>query len=557
MKNRRALFENRYIRCLRDLYTGLPAETQLKSLCLAVQVPAKLGQGPPKEISLYDYFTNGVEGVNNSSPVEAAMDISDRTRYRMCVNEAMCVSLERVRGQPAKWNGIAGDLLTSLASEAAGELSRVYEYQICMLRERTAVELLAKHAAECAMEYTVRGDRQIRRNRLCHAALLAKPASVNSSPKCSVILGDNEYKWALYATLKLAGLREDLTYAAARDQDTPLTLATAYYEGGVDGENDSARYGYRGQFVDWDTLTGGYLSSCPLDLSLKSLEQAPTTDDNTLHRRYTPYSRLVGANTMKAYLDVVDSASEPVSLNEYVSRVVGRDLATSLSINDGGKINEVKPVYRPLVGEDQPCLEGRKFVDVDMTRVRHKKSSVQLSTVLMEEVGQATEERAISKSNIVETTTTMNNSQDREGIVSEGRRSEERRSNTNSPFSDNGRTSNDSGNGESVTDAFDRVDSNANDVVREMRVPKKSCLKKPREVKKQPGQMVTRKELPQTQSNKEPMQRKSIGKREQQQRELQPVREKRDVCPTREIRKDNRLAKPIRSTSQMHYGTAV
>ena len=460
VKNRRALFENRYIRCLRDLYTSLPADTQLKALCLAMELPTHPDDGPPSELSLHDYFA------------DPSRDVSDRNRYRLCVPQSMGVSVSRARADVRKWGAAGVDLLTSLASEVAGELSRVFEYQIAMLRERAAVELLARHAAECGLHHTVQSRRSIRRNHLCHGVCIARPSSVNHAPRCSVMLGDNEFKWDLYAVFKLPGLRVDLKHSATplRGETTPLsrgdTPLYAYYS--ADEDHDSAKYGYRASFVDWDVLRERYTFNQTLDTPIVSGDQSSLDVKQALHRRYKPYCRLVGGDTVIEYLDTLSGARTSVdtssaTLGEFVGR--GR---------------EVKVFYRPIYS--QPSLEGSKLQDVDLTRIIRNRRQM------------------------------ANGEEDGE---------EQNSREAQSPFSDTGRTSNDSGTGESVIDTFERVDSNDNvKPPNDVRIPRKSCLKKSRD---------------ETQTTK--------TAKETERQEMP--------------RKENRPIKAPRSILAMNYGTAV
>ena len=485
-KNRRALFENRYVRCLRDLYAALDPDLQLRSLTIAIRVPTP-STPHPTEISLHEYLTTG-DGASDSS----AMDLTDSTRYRLCVHKALLVGLRRIRSRynttTAATTAAALDVLTSVASEVAGELSRVYEYQICMLRERAAVELLAEHAARCGLAATVQATptpRPLRRNRLCHAAALAKPEEVNASPRCSVILGDNEYKWDLYAVLKLAGLRRDALLkgacpldAADNEVEGPYRGKAAwwtYYTGG-EGK-DAARYGFRSAFVDYDDLEERYAVNRDLDdeYSLDDGEEGACQlgPEHRIHQRYRPYCRLVGDQVMREYL-LTTSAVEldgPATLSEFLRRPADSRY---------GRGGEIRPVYRPL-GVVPSAMQGLKLTDVDMTRVRYRRAMVGATS--FDSVTAAT---ATSLDSVVRRASPDGGSFDDGETSRRGGAEGGVDGASSSPFSDSGRMSNDSGTGESVAGSRDRVDCsapnhrykhNANSTATGNQ-PRRSCLKK-------------------------------------------------------------------------------
>jgi len=64
----------------------------------------------------------------------------------------MHIRRDGVTGQ-AERISLAQELFMCLAVEVAGELARMFEYQIGLLAGPTVVDVLAKHAADCAMQY--------------------------------------------------------------------------------------------------------------------------------------------------------------------------------------------------------------------------------------------------------------------------------------------------------------------------------------------------------------------------------------------------------------------
>ena len=59
------------------------------------------------------------------------------------------------------WTLIGEELIKCVGSEAGNELARIFEYQIGLLGEDTAIKMLANHAVECAVAYI---NRQVGRH---------------------------------------------------------------------------------------------------------------------------------------------------------------------------------------------------------------------------------------------------------------------------------------------------------------------------------------------------------------------------------------------------------
>ena len=124
----------------------------------------------------------------------------------------MHVRREQRHDDPAALLSLAVELVACLAAEAAAELARIFEYQIALLSDGLAIELLAGHAAHCVINYMTASGRHLDRNTIVLGAVRGQHAleSTIIAPRLSVIVGQRELKWELDDILKRPGLRKEL-----------------------------------------------------------------------------------------------------------------------------------------------------------------------------------------------------------------------------------------------------------------------------------------------------------------------------------------------------------
>ena len=144
IKRRLAQFETVFARTVSRLYAALPDCVQLSTLSVAVR-PDRADQ----HISLGQYL---------SSP-DVPLDLlaADPGGYVLTIQPALFSGLLHVRrdlghDDRAAQTSLAGELVACLAAEAGAELARVFEYQIALLSDGLAIELLAGHAAHCVIQ---------------------------------------------------------------------------------------------------------------------------------------------------------------------------------------------------------------------------------------------------------------------------------------------------------------------------------------------------------------------------------------------------------------------
>jgi len=204
IKRRLAQFETVFARTMSRLYTSLPDSVQLSSLSVAVR-PDRAD----RHVSLWQYL--------NSPDVPLDLLADDRGGYALTIQPALFSGLLHVRrdvdrDDRAAQTSLAGELVACLAAEAAAELARVFEYQIALLSDGLAIELLAGHAAHCVIDYVTSTGRQLDRNAIVLGAVRGKHllGTTTITPKLSVIVGQRELKWELDEILKRPGLRKEL-----------------------------------------------------------------------------------------------------------------------------------------------------------------------------------------------------------------------------------------------------------------------------------------------------------------------------------------------------------
>ena len=359
IRRKLSLFEDRFCRALADRYSGLPETVQLAALPIAFE---RRGDKSLSAVSLYDYFHN--DDLPTDLTAGAARDI-----YIPVIPAALLHGIAHVRRDKIAnrklWTSLAGDVIMCIALEAAAELARIYEYQIGLLGERTAVEMVAAHAAECVLQYVVSEKTSMDRNSAILGVTRATPPRPNGSTavRISVIVGDNELKWDVHEIFKKPGLRTDVNLLAAEH-------VGKYVDGGVSpwkyyttSFHDAGTYGYRGQVLEWDYVSKAYKTSVEDEYFYLNQTAPEQSDQDDLHRRYRPYMRLVGYDVMLAYAEATASGDESRSLAEYLRMPADDDFGR----------RDVKPVYRPTASAEPraPLPLQRAILDgADLTRIQ-------------------------------------------------------------------------------------------------------------------------------------------------------------------------------------------
>jgi len=207
IKRRLAQFETVFARTLSRVYTSLPDAVQLSTLSVAVR-PDRADE----HLSLWQYLNTP------DVPLDLlANGGGGGGGYALTIQPALFSGLLHVRrdvdaDDRAAQTSLAGELVACLAAEAGAELARVFEYQIALLSDGLAIELLAGHAAHCVVNYVTSTGRPLDRNAIVLGAVRGAHLLQTSAitPKLSVIVGQRELKWELDEILKRPGLRKEL-----------------------------------------------------------------------------------------------------------------------------------------------------------------------------------------------------------------------------------------------------------------------------------------------------------------------------------------------------------
>jgi len=213
VKRRLAQFETVFARNLSKLYTSLPDAVQLSALSVAVR-PDHANQ----HVSLLQYLTSP------DVPVDLLADDGRGGGYVLTIQPALFGGLLHVRrdvgDDRSAQTSLAGELVACLAAEAGAELARIFEYQIALLSDGLAIELLAGHAAHCVINYVTSTGRHLDRNTIVLGAVRGRHLleSTSITPRLSVIVGQKELKWELDEILTRPGLRKELLLYADDDE---------------------------------------------------------------------------------------------------------------------------------------------------------------------------------------------------------------------------------------------------------------------------------------------------------------------------------------------------
>lgn len=330
IRRRLEQFETQFAKCFTALYARLSETVQLAAVSIAVC----LGPNGRHQVSLYQYLTSDEvpQDLNETS------SSSGRERYVLTIPESLFHGVKHVRTQRIpdrrQWIALAKELVTCLAVEVADELSRIFEYQIVMLGDGLPIDLLARHAVECALDYLKSGNRFLERNTLIAGVLGggARAADGAAMRVISVVIGEREFKWNLSHLFKKCGLRkESLLFCPKAPRDSSNFVPWSYF---TSPDSNSQTYGYRGMVLDRDLVHGYYVVAREDEVRFA---QAAGWNPEDVHRRYNPFRRLIGKEVMDEYCSVTKDADN-VTLADYVSKIQGYEYAR----------DTIQPIYRPL-----------------------------------------------------------------------------------------------------------------------------------------------------------------------------------------------------------------
>lgn len=266
-------------------------------------------------------------------------------------------------------------MAVSIATEAAAEVARVYEYQVAMLGEDASIALAAAHAAECALTYVLDKGFPLDRNSAVQGVVYGRTEYHAATPTMfSVVLGNSELKWELHDLFQKPGLRKDMALVSAN-----------YNVGGfrffASKQSDGQLYGYRGQIVDWDMGRGTFKLN-PADEEQFTINETDDSEDSTgmdktgdnVHGLYRPFRRLVGYELMAQYCHdaLLSQRDGSISLRRYL---LGPH-------DEAADRDDVQPIYRPLSKDKKNPLTFHKtrLDGADLSRARFPKTDWQQVT---------------------------------------------------------------------------------------------------------------------------------------------------------------------------------
>ncbi len=223
------------------------------------------------------------------------------------------------------WRSLAKDIVDAVAFEVGKELSRMYEYQIVMLKEFVAIKLLAAHAADCILEHIIQKHVLLDRNSSLRGVLNARPPKPDhGATRFSIFLAEREMKWDLADVLKKPAVRKEVglfepnTDRSVGSTEMLFSVGWRFYS--CRGDCEAIIYGYRGQMLDWDYQNKVYRIH-PGE-KLYNEERAFTVQD--IHQQYVPFHRLVGHEPMFRYLEALNQCTTSAkSFEEFMRQEYG------------------------------------------------------------------------------------------------------------------------------------------------------------------------------------------------------------------------------------------
>jgi len=346
IRRRVSSFQRRFIEHLMTIYSSLPASVQTSALSVAVlRRSSHHGDtSPDMVVSLHQYLSAAASCTDVSLQLPAS-------EYALTVSRENFHLIQRARldgcDDPA---ALARTIVEDVATEAAAELGRAFEYQLVLLGDDDglAARLVAQRAAQRAMEYLKRTSRHVDVNSLVRGVVEGRP--LDAPATVSVILGPRcELRWNVDDMFQRHGLRrERLLVAGAVESVGGYGTPWRFYAS-TSHDTDATLYGYRSQLLARDFhsewIRGGRQPSYRLDANEEaaySIEVPWRSDD--FHRTYRPYRRLVGSAVLARYAACSREDQPNPSLDEFVQRLQG----------DVFRRDEIEPVFRPLTSALYP-----------------------------------------------------------------------------------------------------------------------------------------------------------------------------------------------------------
>jgi len=355
IRRRTAAFQRRFVEHFLALYSSLTPSIQTSALSVAVRRRSVNHAGavtsssssslPDVVVSLQQYL----DAPGSCADVPLQLPASE---YALTVSPAHFDLVRRARVEGCSSTdpvALARHIAADVASEAAGELLRAYEYQIVLLGDEKglAARLGAQRGAERAMDYLRTTSRHVDVNCLLRGVVEGGLPVLISPATVSVIIGPHrELHWNLDHMFSRPGLRRERLLVAGGEFQGGLgeygAIPWRFYASTEHG-TDAVLYGYRGQLLARDFhaewLRGGRQPLYHLDVDEETfydLEVPARTDD--FHRVYRPYRRLVGSALIASY-----HHHSGVGLSEFVQRLHG----------DAFRRDDVEPVFRPLTPKNE------------------------------------------------------------------------------------------------------------------------------------------------------------------------------------------------------------
>lgn len=331
IKRRLSQFETQFAKCFVALYSHLTETVQLSAVSIALRL-GPTGQHP---ISLYQYLTS------EEIPLDLASTqlghSPNQPQYILTIPMQLFHGVKHIRSQHnadrRQWVSLARELVTCLAVEVADELSRIFEYQIVLLGDGLPIDLLARHAVECAMDFLKSGNRFLDRNTLITGVLSGgtRHQDPNASKIMSIVIGEKELKWNLSHIFRGCGLRKEMLLFYPKPQDSSRYCPWMFF---TSPECNPQLYGYRGLVLERDPVHGYYIVSHDDEVRFT---QTAGHNPGEIHRRYAPFRRLIGKEVMDDYCSVTKEADN-MTLADYVVKLQGTEYAR----------DTIHPIYRPL-----------------------------------------------------------------------------------------------------------------------------------------------------------------------------------------------------------------
>jgi hypothetical protein len=166
IRRRLHAFESHFVQRFTSLYSSLPETVQLSAVSIAVRRGLSAADHAP--VSLWQYL--------RSAPSDLPLDLPS-THFALTVSPEHFRRIQGLRHADSDVIALLRDLVSSLATDAAAEISRAFEYQIALLGDGLPGQLLPTRAADCVMDYLKRSNRHVDVNALVSGAVQGRKLS--------------------------------------------------------------------------------------------------------------------------------------------------------------------------------------------------------------------------------------------------------------------------------------------------------------------------------------------------------------------------------------------